>query len=169
MKKLFLGILLLFNSYLMINAQTDAQVKTLFIYNFIKYIQWPASYSSGDFVIGVLGGGPIVEELQKIAAVKKAGTQTMVVKPFSSSTAITNCHILFISISKSGELAAAITKVTGNSTLIISEKEGLAKSGAGINFIQKDGKLRYELNASNITKYELGLNNDLTKLAIIIN
>src|SRR4028119_2478204 len=67
-------------------AQTPSDYKyhSVFIYNFIKYIQWPSSAQSGDFVIGVLGSSGIIPELEKMASTKTVGSQKIVVRRFNS-------------------------------------------------------------------------------------
>ena len=41
------------------------------IYRFTKYIDWPAEKKSGDFIIGVVGDTPLMEELKKVLLIKK--------------------------------------------------------------------------------------------------
>jgi hypothetical protein len=62
----------------------DYKFHSVFIYNFTKYIQWPATQQSGDFVIAVMGNSPVFDELSKITANKTVGTQKIVVKKFNS-------------------------------------------------------------------------------------
>ena len=103
----------------------DAKIKTVFIYNFTNYIQWPENYNSGDFVIGVYGDSPMINELNSLATKRKVGGQTIKVKKFNTIGEIQNCHILFIESGKSSEITGIINKIVGNNTLLISEKAGM--------------------------------------------
>lgn len=140
----------------------------IFMYNFTRYIQWPADKQNGDFVIGVLGNSEVTPRLEKMANSKKVGSQAIKVKEFKSVNDINSCHMIFIPSNKSGELNVVKNKLKGNSTLIITEKEGLGKEGSAINFIVKDGKLRFELNKAATEKAQLKVSGDLAKLAILI-
>ena len=62
MRKSTFLILVLVAACLTAKAQ-DEKFKALFMYNFTKYIEWPQSKQTGDFVIGVVGGSPIIDEL----------------------------------------------------------------------------------------------------------
>ncbi len=147
-----------------------AKMQSVFIYNFTKYFQWPSSYTTGDFVIGVLGAGAaITPELQDMAATKRAGNQPIVVKTFNSTSEITNCHMLFVPKNQSANLATVLQKVGTNSTLVITENEGLAQSGAAINFVIRDNKQKFELNVRNATKYNISVLEALKELAILVN
>ena len=152
-------------------ADPVAKIKVMFLYNFTKYIEWPQDYKQGDFVIGILGGSTenITKELEKLASTKKAGVQNIVIKNFSSVADIDRCHVLFIPEGKSGQLDEAMAKCKKTSTLIVTEKDGLAKRGSAINFVVKDNKQNFELNKGNIERNNLNVSSSLLSLAIQVN
>ncbi len=152
---------------LMVNAQ-EYKYHPSFIYNFTKYIEWPASYQSGDFVIAVLGDSPIIQELEKMAENKSVGSQKFVIKKLKSASDIEKCHMLFIPVSKSKDLTQALEKLEGKPTLVVTEKPGMANQGSGINFIMLEGKWKFELNKAATEKSNLKVSGDLAKFAIII-
>jgi hypothetical protein len=147
---------------------TNAKVKSVFVYNFTKYIEWPKNYKEGSFVIGVLGNSPVVPELSQMASSKKVGTQPLEIKVFLSVSAITKCHILYVSEDMAGSLKDVINKVKGSSTLIVTEKAGMARQGSAINFIVQENKQKFELNKANAEKYSLSVSSNLTTFAIVV-
>jgi len=147
---------------------TNAKMKAMFVYNFTKYIEWPQDYKAGNFVIGVLGDSPLLNELNRMAATKKVVNQTIEVKQYNSIDDIQKCHMLFVSKEQTGKIVQAKTKVTTFSTLIITEVEGLAKKGSGINFVIRDNKQRFELNKRTIEKHKLKVSSNLLALAIVV-
>lgn len=147
----------------------EAKYKAVFIYNFTKHFEWPVSYRTGDFVIGVVGNPVIINELTSIIKGKTVGNQNIVINRFKDETVITKCHILFIPSNKSKSLSSILSKMGTTPTLIITEKVGLAKQGADINFIIKEGKIKFELNKPNILKRKLKVSSYLETLAIIVN
>ena len=165
--KLFLLIALFFGT-LGLKAQTTAGMKAVFIYNFTKYIEWPPDYKDGDFVIGVLGNSGVTQELSKYAETRKAGNQAIVVKTFNSIAEISKSHMIFIPSDKSSKLGEVISTINGQSTLIITEQSGLAKSGAAINFVSSDTQVEFELNQNNITSYGMKVNSKLVELGKLV-
>lgn len=147
---------------------TNAKLKAMFVYNFTKYIEWPQSYKSGNFVIGVLGESALQAELDKMAATKKAVNQPFEIKRYNSVGEIGNCHMLLIPAGTSAQIEAAVAKSKSNSTLVIGEQEGMAKRGAGINFVIKQNKQKFELNKSNIENRNLKVSSSLLALAIVV-
>ncbi len=144
----------------------DAMFKALFMYNFTKYIDWPSSYKSGDFVIGVLGNNAIISELHQIAKRKSTGNQPIRVKKFSSVENITKCHILYIPPNRSANLGAALKKLKNKPTLIITDQKGLTTRGACINYVKINGNQKFEISKQNIERRGLKVSSFLMNLAI---
>lgn len=142
------------------------QLKSVFIYNFIKYVDWPGDYKNGDFVITTLGKSSTVAKLQEVAQRKRAGSQKIVVNVVNSVGEIPRTHILYIPKSRSNDLAAAKRKLGKQSTLIITENEGLAHQGACINFVYRDAQQQFELNKKAIENQGLQVSTNLVNLSI---
>ncbi len=169
-----LTILLLFafvsGGFVKDSNDTNAKVKSIFLYNFTKYIEWPSNYKKGNFVIGLLGASSsLAAELDKMATSKSVGNQKFAIKSYSSVSGMDVCHILFISPECTIPFNEITGKLKGKATLIVTEKPGLAQKGAAINFVVIDNKQKFELNKSNAEKYSLKVANSLTQLAIVVN
>ena len=147
-----------------VNGQ-DEKFKALFMYNFTKYLEWPANKRTGDFVIGVYGNSPIISELNIIAQKRKVGNQNIVVKKIDSSTDFAKCNILFIPEYKSGKIAEIAGQCKAG-TALITDKPGLAKSVAGINYVKVDGKQNFEINKKNLEAQGIKVNSALLNLGI---
>ncbi len=160
--------LLILNSGFKIDVDTNSKMKAIFIMNFTKLIEWPASYREGNFVVGVVGESPLYKELTKMAKTKKVANQSLEIQKFSSVQDIGKCHILFVSSEKSEDLSSVVSKVKPNSTLIITAKQGLVEKGAGINFIVKNNRQKFELNKQNVEKYKLKVSSNLEALAFTV-
>lgn len=149
--------------------EIDYKSYSVYVYNFIKYIEWPEASKKGDFVIGIIGDSPVIGELKKLAVSKKANGQTITIKKFSSIAEVSNCQILYISSSKSGTLKEALEKIKNMPTLLVTEREGLARKGAGINFVtMEDETLKFELNKKAIESHNLQIASVLVTLGIPI-
>ena len=149
---------------------SNAKIKATFLYNFTKYIDWPDKYKEGNFIIGVLGTTPFYNDLNTLLSTKTVGNQKFEIKSFSNVESISgNCHILFIPAENSSMLSEVLKKLKGKSTLIVTEKNGLARQGSAINFIIENNKQRFELNKNNIAKYNLKVSLTLESLAIKVD
>lgn len=144
------------------------EVYSMMVFNFTKYVQWPDHAGNGEFVIGVVGNADIYNTLNGWYGGKPRGGKTYVIKKFNNASEITDCHVLFIDKSKSGEFEAANNKVKGKGTLVITDKNGLGEKGSGINFKMVDNKLKFELNQKAIEASNLKVSGALSSMAILI-
>ena len=164
MKRVFL-LLILVGMAGAASAQSY-QLHTVYIYSFIKYVQWPVE--QGDFTIGVLGESPITDHLTKMSQTKKAGARNIVIRNFVSANDVEPTDILFVAETSSPELVNLLDRLQAGHTLVITEKEGMAAEGSAINFVIRNGKLAFELNKSSTDMAGLKISTELSRLAIII-
>lgn len=151
-------------------VDTNAKIKAVFIYNFTRYIEWPSDYQTGEFTIGILGqNDALVQELTKMSKVKKVSNQSFSIRSYTSLSDINNPHILYIPDDNTGELTKVVTKLNGKSTLIVTERPGMAKKGSAINFVVEGNRQKFELNKSNVERHNLKVASALEKLAVLVN
>lgn len=148
-------------------AQVE-KMQAAFIYNFTMLINWPPSYQSGDFVIAVMGNGPIHQELEVMAKQKKAGNQNIVIKKVQSASEIGTAQMIYMSNDQKAKIGEVIAKTASNATLVVTEWDGAAGLGATINFVLVDQRLRFELNESKASSKGLKLAANLIKLGISV-
>ena len=168
MKKLLL-ILMLVSSMSYAQDRPMHELHSMMVFNFLKYIEWPADTKSGDFVIAVIGDENVFQTLQKFYSNRKVGSQQVSIKKYGSASEISgNCHLVYLSKAKSKEFEAVQSKFSSKATLIITDSNGLGKKGSSINFRLVGNRLKFELNQSAVTKSNLKVSSQLSSLAILI-
>ena len=129
-----------------------------FIFNFTKYIEWSGDYKNGDFVIAVLGNSDVFGSLQSISQTKTVGSQPIKVVKINNINEATKCNMIYITPSKSGELASITEKFANTNTLIVSDDPNACTKGACINLvlvflvIYISGRKLFSISNINITK-----------------
>lgn len=119
----------------------------IFIYNFSRYIEWPATSSDESFTISVVGKASAYREMVDISEKKKTiKNRKFVVRQCNNISEARQSDIVFITRGirvKPDEIQAL--KKTGS--LIITELDNILQKGAHINFIAtQDSKLGFEIN-----------------------
>jgi hypothetical protein len=168
LKAIVLALGLLGSSSAFAQDRPMHEVYSMMVFNFVKYVQWPAGDDNKEFVIGVVGNNEIYQTLHTWYGGKPKGAKTYVIKKFNNASEITDCQVVFIDRSKSGEFEAISNKVKGKSTLIVTDRNGLGTKGSCINFKTVDEKLRFELNQRAIETSNLKVSSALTSMAILI-
>ncbi len=168
---IFLLLSLLYSLFAQMDIQNEYLIKSAFLYNFSKYIQWDQKHSTGPFVIGVLGQSEILGPLEGIAQKKKVAGRSIEIKKYSKLEDIQTCHILFVSTSDRKEIERTLDdmrNIKKSNILIVTDSEGGAEKGAALNFIIAGGKVRFELNDLALKRAGLEASSQLKKIAVMI-
>lgn len=167
-KVVLAGFVMMVSSAAFSQERPIHEVYSMMVFNFVKYVQWPAGDNSKEFVIGVVGNNEIYNTLNTWYGGKAKGTKTYVIKKFSTAAEVTDCQVIFIDKTKSGEFDAVNNKVRGKGTLVVTDRAGLGSRGSCINFKTVDEKLRFELNQQAVEASNLKVAGALTSMAILI-
>lgn len=142
---------------------TNYQVYALFVVNIAKYSSWPNL--NGDFQITVYGKSKAYDELLKQHG-KNVNGHVINVSQVDNIAEIGQPHILYLADGKSSSLDDLLKATQGKSTMIITEREGLYKKGAGFSFvIMENSTLRYDINNTELEKRQIKVSKNLTSLA----
>jgi hypothetical protein len=162
-KLLFLS--LLFAVAFSVSAQTmNYQVHSLFVLNIAKYSTWPTN--SGEFHIVVFGKSKMCDEMVKNLTGKNINGVAVKVTQTSNIAEIGAPQILLLSDGQSSELSEILKITEGKSTMVIAEREGLYKKGAGFSFVIMDNNtLRYDINNAELEKRSIKISKNLSSLA----
>jgi hypothetical protein len=143
---------------------TNYQVYSLFVLNIAKYASWPAATS--DFHITVLGKSKVYDELQKQSSSKMINGLPLKVSQTDALTDVNNINIIYLSDGKSAMLEDVLKMISGKPVMVIAEREGLFKKGAGFSFVLLDNNtLRFDINNSDLEKRQIKVSKNLTSLA----
>jgi hypothetical protein len=145
---------------------TGAIIKALYLYSFSKIIDWPSEYKQGNFVISVMGGGNLHQELVKRYNEKQIGSQQIEIRKLSKTVNISRCHVLFIGKEHVDMIEDICKALEGQATLIITEQTGALELGAVLNFVVEDANYKFELSVENADKHKLFVGSTIKSLAI---
>jgi YfiR/HmsC-like len=156
---------LMFCAYPSVQGQTtNHQVYSLFVMNIAKYSAWP-TYGS-EFKIVVFGKSKIYDELQKLSAAKLVNGVPLKVSQTDNLSDLGSQQIIYLPDGKSSMLDDILKLIHGKPIMIIAEREGLIKKGAGFSFILLDNNtLRFDINNTDLDKRQIKVSKNLTALA----
>ena len=145
---------------------TVAIVQASYIYNIAKLVEWrDPALREGNFVIGVIGGTNLYQELIKKYANKTIGKQPIEVRRLPRSPQVEACNVLFVGLGELGLMADIYKNVANKNILLVTEYPGALEDGAVVNFVNVDNTLRYELSMPNARKHRLEVGSTLKQLA----
>ena len=150
------------------DAKID-NIKVAYIYNFIRYINWPESNTKKDvFHICVHKDSDLQEKLLKL---ESKTVKSKNIKIFSISGAgkeLSKCEVLVLPKLKQAELKEFTTYASPSNILTISDTQGYARLDVMINLVVLDNKIRFEVNLNEVDSAALTISSNLLKLAKIV-
>ena len=145
---------------------TTAILQASYLYNIAKLTEWKEEHMrNGNFVIGIIGGGNLHQELIKKYSTKTVGKQQIQVLKLLGAPESDKCHILFVGQSALNLLPEIYKKLAGRPTLIVTEYPDALEDGSVVNFVKVENTLKYELSVANARKHKLEVGITLKNLA----
>jgi hypothetical protein len=146
---------------------TETQVESAYLYNFGKFIKWPAERMAGSdsLQICLLGQDPFGAILDSTVAGEKIDGRSITVRRISTLDDSSSCGILFISSSEEARLGAILAIVQRGGALTVSNIPRFAERGGTIGFVMQQDRIRFEVNRAAAEQAHLTLSSELLKVA----
>lgn len=144
------------------------QVQAVFLFNFAQFVKWPPKVfadAGTPITIGVLGSNPFNGALDKAVKGENIGGRRLTVKYARQPEDLKNCHIVFISNSESGRVAALLDSYRGTSVLTVSDIPRFCEQGGMINFVLESGRVKFAINPRPAKSAGLQISSKLLRLA----
>lgn len=146
----------------------EYKVKAGYLYNFTKFVTWPKD-DSATFNICIYGQDPFGALIDPI---EKRTAFDLPIKLFRFNTPSKNqrCHIVFIGSDNKNDLPIKGTLVVRdmNKTLSVGEGDVFAERGGMIGFVNRDGKIRLQINLKMLQQSGLTVSAKLLEVAEIV-
>jgi len=147
---------------------SEYNLKAAFLYRFTDYVDW-ANNNEGDyFTVGVLGESQILSPLNVILRNKTIKSKQVIIRKCDGLNDIGSCQILFIPRNSNTAIETIFSRIGNRQVLIITEQPGMASRGAHINFLNEEGKLRFEINLKSVVQSGLKISSQLLQHATIV-
>jgi hypothetical protein len=147
---------------------TEPQVKALFLFNFAKYVDWPAAAfadSQAPIVIGLLGDTKLSGPLEQAVQDKTIAGRSFRVQRLEKAQDCHDCQILFISASEKKNLPEILNQIKTLPILTVGESDQFAQQGGIIGFVKKEGKVRLEIDLNAARQAKLQISSKLLSVA----
>ncbi|MFA5506969.1 MAG: YfiR family protein [Vulcanimicrobiota bacterium] len=141
-------------------ASREYQLKAAFIYNFIKFVEWP---STPDTIkVGILGTDPFAGELNKLES-KKVGNRSIQVTQLKSLADARHCQVVFTS--DAAQAKKLVAELAGEPVLTVSDAAGFSEQGGCITLMSSRNRIRFAINTKTLKDSRLKASSKLLGLA----
>jgi YfiR/HmsC-like len=171
---IFILVTLIFynTAYTQIPQTTEAQLKAAYLFNFLKFVQWPDSVfdtQDSPIVIGILGKDPFGSVIDELVKNEKIGSHPIIVKRYKNINEVKSCNALYVSSSE-GTVLQTLSKDIGTSPILtVSDIDNFSVNGGDIGFYTEGDKLRFTINIKTLQRSDLKVSSKLLRLAKVVS
>lgn len=144
----------------------ENDVKATFLFNFTKYVEWPASTFQSDdepFRVCVIGSTAFSSAVDRVIANEAVGGHPLVRAEAETADAARSCHILFV-----GRVATAdrlLTGIRAAPVLTVGDAPDVLRRGATIAFVMEGNRVRFDVNVADAKTRGLTISSKLLRVA----
>lgn len=146
-------------------ATGEQALTVAFLYNFLKFTEWPTGALNGELTLCVTDNAPFGSELDAISG-RSAQNKTVRVKRIELGESPGGCQLLFLPREeKPVRIREWLTNTANTPTLMVSNVEEFLDMGGMIVLIADGNRLQFEVNMTQVKPSGLKLSAQLLKIA----
>lgn len=145
------------------DSGSEAAVKTAFLYNFFKFIDWPADkVSQASYQLCTSDNDQLGDSLLVLKS-KVVGNKSLTIRRGVPVNDLKTCHLVFIGASQN--TAAILRSLKALPIVTVSDQPNFIEQGGMISLVQVDNRLNFEINLFGVNEAGLHIGVQLLKLA----
>ena len=150
------------------DAASVDDVKAAYLYNFAKFVQWPAAPDRA-FHICILGTSSLRTALEATVKNEKLQGHPVEVKRTSSIVEAANyCNMVYVAQSERGRLGEVLRGLGNKGILTVSDIPDFVEKGGMIGFVRQENRLRFAANQAAAQAAGLTLSSELLRVAVTV-
>ena len=152
------------------DAQREYAVKSVFLYNFCRFIEWPRDAFAGPnepIVIGIIGEDPFGRLLEETVQGETMRGRLIRIERYRKLAEIRGCHLLFISRSETARITEILAAVAGRSVVTVGETDLFLDRGGMIALTTDQNRVRLRINPTPLRAASLNVSSKLLRVADI--
>jgi hypothetical protein len=150
---------------------TEVRLKSAFIFNFVKFTQWPSdTLPAGAMITACVVGDPAVGTgLAHTVKGRQLDGRTIAVSIVPPEGPLpASCHLLYVSGLPDRRVAEIVTALRAAPVLTISDIADFAKKGGVVQLFLEAGKMRFSVNLRAAKRMRLQLSSRLLTVATVV-
>jgi len=149
----------------------ESQVKAMFVYNFLKFVEWPLEASLGardPFVVHIIGDGASADATERFLASRAIGERPLHVRRVRWDQSLVGVRAAFVVERDAKKLRRVLEAAAAAGVLTIGEGESFATRGGVIGLLVEDRKVRFDVDTTAATTAGLRVSSKLLALTRVV-
>lgn len=150
------------------DAAPDVAVKAAFLYNFAKFVEWPALAAGAPIVVCIVGHDGIAATFTETVRGQRISGHSLDASVLQDRAKWRACHLLFIADAEARSSTRELDEIKTLPVLTVSDGKGFALAGGIIELYVEGGRMRFAINLDAADRSGLRLSSRLLGLAKVI-
>jgi hypothetical protein len=150
----------------------ESQVKAMFVYNFLKFVEWPVDSSIGvadPFVVVIIGEGATADATERFLESKTIGERPLVVRRTKWDESLAGARAAFVVERDAERLHRVLDAAATAGVLTIGEGESFTTHGGVIGLLVEDRKVRFDVDTTAAQTAGLRVSSKLLALTRVVH
>lgn len=146
---------------------TELQIKSAYVFNFIKFVEWPADTikPGGQIRLCVIGNDGLHASLSMLGGRKIGAYELQILPPLARNEGLSLCHVLYIGGQEQRRFLQIIKSLGDAPVLTVSDVPDFAEHGGDIGLLYRESRMLFEVNLASTRKTGLRLSSQMLNLA----
>ena len=145
----------------------EADVKAAYLYNFTRYVEWPAEAEKGSepFRLCVLADPAIRNAIQRTVQGETVQGRPLVMVAPDTPRDGQQCQILYVGRSEQERAGQLLAAVRDQPVLTVGDFSHFTERGGMIEFLLQDNRVRFDVNLPRAQQSKLRVSSNLLRVA----
>lgn len=147
-------------------SASEHAVKAGFVFNFIKFTQWPAGGDAANAPLRLCSteSQPLQGQLALLQG-RAVGSRALEIVPGALAAKVRQCDVLFLGEGDADRLDALLRGLGNAPVLTVGDLPGFVQAGGMIGLRIEASRVRFDVNLAAAQRSGLALNSQMLKLA----
>jgi hypothetical protein len=150
---------------------SEYEIKAAFLFNIVKFVEWPAAETDGSgtaSVLGILGRDPFEDVLESILSGKSLKGRPFSIRRFRNIGELGDCEVLFVCDSEKKRLPEILDRLGHKPCLTVGDMPEFARCGGMVELFVENDRVRIAVNPRAVENAGLRVSSKLLNLAAIV-
>jgi uncharacterized protein DUF4154 len=146
------------------DAQREDALKAGYLFNFLKFVEWPASAATDPLTVCFFGSDGVLEQLAAALSNKNIAGRPIATRAVAAGGSLAGCQVLYVDGPQLG-IATALINARAPALLTVSDGTNFLHEGGIIELFAEGNRLRFRISLDNARHANLRISSSLLQLA----
>lgn len=149
-------------------APIEQKVKAAYLYNFVRFVEWPKAPAGTPVTVGVVGTEKLATEMKEALDGRAVGDRPLVVSRVTNVDDAARHNVLYVAGNDLDMARRYVAPTVSKPILTVTECDRFLKAGSLVNFYLADDSVRFAVSSEALDRSPLKVSSQMLQFASIV-